>query len=363
MHIAHQDTGRLVSAVQTKRGIPAKPDPFDKWHLCDQLANVRMDFDLSDRSLSVLKALISFWPDRNLPDDGSPAIVFPSNKTLATRLNGMAESTLRRHLAHLTRAGIVSRHDSPNHKRYARRLGQNVEIAFGFDLSPLAYLAAELTQRNADHAAQQQRCQILRDEILHLRAIHHDHIDQAQADTITRLLRRKPNEPDLQDLRDTLSLLNPVDNSGKTPVPTKEMSVSSGQNERHIQDTKESYFDSEKVQPTDKESVTLREVTEACQEYECFSGKIAENWQDLIQMSDQLAPMIGIEQPVLIQAKQSMGLHAASVAVICILERLSDIRSPGAYMRSLTKRAQNNMFSLKPMLSALINRKTLQIVS
>ncbi len=51
---------------------------------------------------------------------------------------GMPASTLRRHLAVLVDAGLIVRRDSPNGKRYARknRAGA-IELAFGFDLSPL----------------------------------------------------------------------------------------------------------------------------------------------------------------------------------------------------------------------------------
>ena len=62
--------------------------------------------------------------------------MFPSNRKLMERLNGMPESTLRRHLASLAEIGIVTRKNSPNRKRYARRAGEGALMAFGFDLSP-----------------------------------------------------------------------------------------------------------------------------------------------------------------------------------------------------------------------------------
>ena len=50
----------------------------------------------------------------------------------------MPVSTLRRHLAVLVDAGLIVRLDSPNGKRYARKgTGGDIELAFGFDLSPL----------------------------------------------------------------------------------------------------------------------------------------------------------------------------------------------------------------------------------
>lgn len=94
------------------------------------------EFDLTRRTLSVLKALMTFLPDRAIAETSGRAIVFPANRTLAKRLNGMPESTLRRHLSRLATLGIVERRDSPNRQRYARRCGGDVQMASGFDLSP-----------------------------------------------------------------------------------------------------------------------------------------------------------------------------------------------------------------------------------
>ena len=75
---------------------------------------------------------------------GEDLVVFPSNRQLSLRAHGMAPATLRRHLAVLVDAGLIVRRDSPNGKRYARKDGAGeVEIAFGFDLSPLVARADE----------------------------------------------------------------------------------------------------------------------------------------------------------------------------------------------------------------------------
>ncbi|MGZ2845964.1 plasmid replication protein RepC, partial [Pseudomonas aeruginosa] len=71
-------------------------------------------------------------------------VVFPSNQQLALRAHGMPASTLRRHLAALVDAGLIIRRDSPNGKRYARKgRGGEIELAFGFELSPLVVRAEE----------------------------------------------------------------------------------------------------------------------------------------------------------------------------------------------------------------------------
>ncbi|MFC6689620.1 plasmid replication protein RepC [Jhaorihella thermophila] len=120
---------------------------------------------MTDRDLAVLNALVSFHPNAALSDNDN-LIVFPSNAALSERAHGMAESTLRRHLAALVRAGLILRHDSPNGKRYARR-GVDGEIAraFGFDLRPLLLQAADIQEAAQQARADQARLAMAREKI------------------------------------------------------------------------------------------------------------------------------------------------------------------------------------------------------
>jgi DNA-binding transcriptional ArsR family regulator len=122
----------------------------EKWALLRALTQARAAFFLSDRTIAVLEALLSFYPETML-DGSEPLIVFPSNAELSLRTRGMSSATIRRHLAALVETGLIIRRDSPNGKRYARR-GESGEIehAFGFDLSPLALRVDEIEA----HAAQ-----------------------------------------------------------------------------------------------------------------------------------------------------------------------------------------------------------------
>jgi len=92
----------------------------DKWAISRDLTQARVAFGVTDRDLVVLAALLSFYPEKMLRA-GQGIIVFPSNVSLSERTHGMAESTLRRHLAALCKAGLILRHDSPNGKRYAAK--------------------------------------------------------------------------------------------------------------------------------------------------------------------------------------------------------------------------------------------------
>ena len=113
-----------------------------KWTVFRALCAAKLRLGLTERSLAVLDALLTFHPETVLT--GDDLIVFPSNDQLALRAHGMAPSTMRRHLALLVDAGIIIRRDSPNGKRYARKsAGGSLSHAFGFDLAPLVARAAE----------------------------------------------------------------------------------------------------------------------------------------------------------------------------------------------------------------------------
>lgn len=107
---------RTVTGVVELCALP----PVDKWQILDALSAAAEEFELNHRTLSVLRALITFLPAREITAELNSCIVFPSNRTLSERLHGMPESTLRRHLAKLVELGIISRHDSANRKRFAR---------------------------------------------------------------------------------------------------------------------------------------------------------------------------------------------------------------------------------------------------
>ena len=114
-----------------------------KWHVFRAICAARARLSVSERALAVLDALLTFHPG-NRHSTGEDLVVFPSNRQLSLRAHGMAPATLRRHLAVLVDAGLIVRRDSPNGKRYARKDGAGeVEIAFGFDLSPLVARAEE----------------------------------------------------------------------------------------------------------------------------------------------------------------------------------------------------------------------------
>ena len=135
-----------------------------KWNVFRALCAAKDRLGLSERSLAVLDALLTFHPETVL--SGDDLVVFPSNELLSLRAHGMPASTLRRHLAALVDAGIVLRRDSPNGKRYARK-GRDGAItrAFGFDLAPLVARAAEFEALAEEVRAEERALRYARERI------------------------------------------------------------------------------------------------------------------------------------------------------------------------------------------------------
>lgn len=351
-------------------------EAHDKWDLLAALTNAAADFGLSHRTLGVLKALLTFLPGRGISAEPDSAIVFPSNRKLAERLNGMPESTLRRHLSSLAEAGIVSRKDSPNRKRYARRSGGSCLLAFGFDLSPLAHHAtwifdaALAAKAQAEHLAiQREKVAVLRQELIAAAPGQAEDL----LETARKQLRRKPCAEQLgqtaEALRNEIARLTPVEEPQDSRLPPEILSSSTSQNERHIQDSIKKDSDSEATRPVTPETEPLGQypatgraekdddlalVMRACPEVQSYYPGTLRSWQDADRIAESLSPMMGIELPVLSDARAAMGRKAAATAVMCILEKLTTIRSPGAYLRRLAQKARAGQFSTTPMLNALL---------
>lgn len=160
--------GALTAVNGTAR--PKDEEGPDKWTLMRDITQARAALALSNRTIIVLEALVSFLPQRTL-SLGRSLIVFPSNAELSLRTRGMAPATLRRHLAALVEAELILRRDSANGKRFACRDAEGrIATAFGFDLSPLAARASEIARLAAETRRNAEETRALRSEItIHLR--------------------------------------------------------------------------------------------------------------------------------------------------------------------------------------------------
>ena len=308
------------------------PARIDKWHLIDALTQAADSFGIGHRQIGVLKALISFHTQRHWPVTADTLVVYPSNRTLCARLGGMPDSTLRRHLARLVAAGLITRHASSNGNRFRRGRGAD-EVAFGLDLAPLVRLSATIqraarTARDTAEAIAAQRATLLslRQQLITRGGTAH----QTFLADLGRALRRKLSLDTLKSLLgDIRARLSAVPQTQKT-------SGSDSENERHIepQDIKKTTPPSEPH--TDLTPTALDAI---CQERRSLFPDPLRQWSDVIRNADAVAPMLGITAHTLNRARQRHGPVATAIAILYVLEMHSRIDHPDAYLRQLIQRA------------------------
>lgn len=383
-HITTTPFGRPVTAgllaAQALASQPANGVAVPKWALLRDLAKGRAGFGVTDRDLVVLQALLSFHPEDEISDEG--AIVFPSNASLAERAHGMAESTLRRHLAALVAAGLVLRHDSPNGKRYAARdAGGGIARAFGFDLAPLARRADEIASIAAEARAAEAHLKRLRElAVLRLRdagqlvAYGVESVpglwdDLSDAVTLLkRELRRKLDTDMLVQLGERASeLLSRI--NARLSSETKETDGNDVENERHKQYSNRNLYESdlsiengkaaggtsEPERPAEPDpKLPLHLVLRACPDLLDYTPHGIRHWHELIAAAAFVRGMLGISPDAWEDACHSMTPPVAAIAVACILQRATDISKPGGYLRALSRKAAAGEFSPGPMVMALL---------
>lgn len=337
----------------------------DKWAVLRNLGIARSAFGVTDRDLTVLQALLSFHPENQIRP-ASRTIVFPSNASLSARAHGMPESTLRRHLAALIQAGLVIRHDSPNGKRFAAR-GR----AFGFDLLPLASRATEIAAAAEDAKAEAEAIQNLREfTVLALRdaskliAFGNSTLggcwDVLTDDVLVlqRALRRKLGLEAAQALANQAKALRDRVEERLPESSATNVSGNDVQNERHIQDSDKNIYESEAgSRVLNPEPINLETILEACPDVGFYSPEKISDWRSFVTVTERVGPMLGIDRSVISEAQRAMGSHVASMVIACLLQSFERIRSPGAYLRTLSKKAGAGQFTPDLMLQALIRRQ------
>ncbi len=376
--------GMLASQMLARQIEPGKT--AGKWKLFQALCDAKASFGLSERSLSVLNALLTFYPHDEICNENG-LVLFPSNAQLSRRAHGMAEATLRRHLAALIQAGVIARKDSANGKRYARKNhGGSISEAFGFSVAPLLARADEITQRAAEAESERGEMRHLREQLTICRRDISKLIttameEDAQGDwfTVQELLRginaklgRNPSRQQLKDSLEELCLLREeVASRLENKVNPQKISGNPAQNERHIQNSSpKTTYESEHRSRKEPEATPAREkratqegltifpiamVLRACPEISLYGPDgTVKTWRDLMAAAVTVRSMLGVSPSAYQEACEVMGPEGAATTIACILERVGHINSAGGYLRDLTTKARRKEFSLGPMIMALM---------
>lgn len=370
----------------------AKPEAIvHKWQVFQNIREARELLGATDRSLTILNALLTFHPETALTGDAE-IVVWPSNVQLMARANGMPATTLRRHIAVLVDCGLVVRRDSPNGKRFARKgRGGEIEQAYGFDLSPIVARAEEFkdlagavgAEKKAFRVAKERLTLLRRDIVKLIEAGIEEgvpgnwgRVQQNYQTIIGRLPRSAPRQL-LDDVCMDLHALY-VDIRVELETFTKSQNPDANESHsgRHIQNSNpDPNFESEyglpnhdeasgTVEETDnvrslpKRELPLGIVLDACPNLlELARGGEIRHWRDFLAAAEIARPMLGISPSAWREAREAMGEQHAAITLAAIYQRTDQINSAGGYLRSLTDRAREGKFSTWPMVMALLRAK------
>ncbi|MEX2745782.1 plasmid replication protein RepC [Rhizobium mongolense] len=387
-----------------------------KWKLFRAICEARPALGVTDRALTVLDALLTFYPDDEISEEKG-LIVFPSNAQLSLRARGMTPATLRRHLAVLVDAGLIVRKDSPNGKRYARRDRDGaVGEAFGFSVAPLLARAAEIESLAAQAVADRELLRVTRERLTVCRRDISKLIAAAIEEEVSgdwegisvmfrTLLARIPRVATagtLAPLLDEMGLLrDEIVNLLERQIKRQKIDANESQIERHKQNSNpESIYELEPsfrkkqganssannepiTKPVEErrlnapipsgrvsggtarggghslKSFPLGLVLQACPQILDYgpAGMIG-NWRDLMSAAVVVRSMLGVSASAYEEACSGMGPENAATVIACILERGGHINSAGGYLRDLTRRTERGEFAIGPMLMALVRAST-----
>jgi replication initiation protein RepC len=392
-----------VLATQFAAQKNKKIEAVDKWKLYRSVCEARPLLGVTDRSLAVLNALLSFYPKNELSSEAG-LVVFPSNAQLSLRAHGMAEQTLRRHLSALVEAGLIIRKDSPNGKRYARKhRGGEISEAYGFSLAPLLARKAEIEELAERIVSERLDLQRLRESISLCRRDIQKLCDmiaasgrvetfegfQTRYNAIARSLGRNSKPAELKEIAGFLaSLRAEVTNYLENIEKSENLGGNDCQNERLIKNSESESISkrqdlhepaaaapastasaqpayaapvSAKPSPPSPKPVLHKQffvpdivlVLKACPDISLYApGGAVTGWRDLEVATSVIKTMFNISQSAYQDALATFGRQGTAAILACLLQKADQISSLGGYLRNLTRKAQEGGFDMQTMLLA-----------
>jgi replication initiation protein RepC len=370
-HIMSSPVPRHVRRANTqhqKHPFAEAPKRADdaRWSLLDLVRRSRKHLGLRDRDIAVLRGLLSFVPPSAAPDT---LVVFASNRLLIERCDGIDERTLRRRLEHLKTCGLITRRSSPNGKRYqVRDDSAYVRLTYGIDLSPLFAIRNHLSTLAEQCLRNEIRTKALRSVIRDILYHHAACIQPELAEHASRSTRRSLSCDQLEEIVKQLQAELPTTTTQYTAV-TAVLTVSDSQNDRHIQSSEKENYESESAcekkqtvnlpatastcESGDSNDITVAECMALAKNAAAFAMKPAQNWNDVIRLSDALGPALGLANSDIEKARRAMGSLGSALAILGLVEAFEKIRRPRAYLHALTKRASEDGFNFVRMFRSL----------
>lgn len=360
----------------------------EKWKVYRDLCEGKSIIGVSDRPLAVLHALLSFYPEAELSDEHS-LVVFPSNRQLSLRAHGMADTSLRRHLAALVAAGLILRRDSPNGKRYARKGGGGeISEAFGFSLAPLLARSEEIHAAAESARADALALKLMRERVTLYRRDIYKIVEAAMEEgaagdwvsiwdrfraVVDAIPRRATVEQleamvgQLAEIREDIDILlerfrNVRNKDGNAIHSERQQSESNTESLIELEPAFERAGEARQEPNSRSQSITqgypLGLILKACPEIIDYAPQGISSWRDFMSVAAQVRGYLGISPSAYADALDIMGQENTAIVIACILERSGHINSAGGYLRALTEKARGGGFSVGPMLMAALKSNT-----
>lgn len=134
---------------------------------------------LKPTDVLLLDTLCAFTQEQDW-EEGRRPIVWASNAYLEER-TGMSLRCIQRHVKRLCELGVISMKDSANGKRYGKRNDDGyIQVAYGFDLAPLAARTEEFELLEAQNAEERQLVGALKQTLTITRRIIRAKIEKAR---------------------------------------------------------------------------------------------------------------------------------------------------------------------------------------
>ena len=320
-------------SVQTPglgKGTPAASTAeTDIWAVFRALRDTRSLFGLRPGHVQTLQAMLSFLK----PGHGDT--VFASNDAICRRVGGIDERTLRRHIDRFVELGFMTRHDSPNRKRYRVTSSEGRSISYGLSLTPLLARAGELLAAAQEMENARRDRLFLRKQILtRLAQIDEADPENNYAQQVRRVLRRKLSIAEYRAFLDQLNVqCKQMSTAVDAPKATK-LPANDGQSVRHQSRSEKEQKDLESE--SNGETPELQTLKTVCDQATSFASNALRNWHDVESHARTLAPMMGIHESTFDKAAKKIGSQKTSCAIFMILQMSNRVRNFGAYFHSIT---------------------------
>lgn len=370
--------------------------------LLNIVKRVKNTLGLNGTDIGVLEVLFLHSQKQDWIEGSSP-IVWPSNDLLAER-TGRSIETVKRSLRKLIKKVIIFPKDSANGKRFGHRIGglnTAIKEAYGFDLSPAAikydlfcdlddrqndfYRAFKETKRQITIARKTIRMTISAaldgglngnwQDYEYDENIKPSSYDKA-AEVLKSLNELKNSVIAAYDIELSKIKMNPKGVKNDTHIDyTTDLSLSNCNvnvskrncsNEQYSNDLKIANRDLMAWQKEDvrdlgavQEETTSKQVKindvlfkEACPKF--CEMMLDDSPKSFEFAGEMITNHLGINIDAWTQAVKTMGRANATVSIAIIFENETKIKSPGGYLRGMTKKAVNGKLNLVGSLIGLV---------